>query len=662
MVVASEASVKSSGPSQNSKSRNSGSSLVSFIGMMSRSRVEWIFRCGAGLGIGLAVAALPRVGRGGLFDDPPPGAARDATPSAAGAGVAWTFPQPIPNNFQIGNVEKLLRQVYGAALDGKSPDELDDLARKLFEQAGQSADPAEQWVLLKETRDRAARAGDASLAFDAVGMTQERFDCDPRGLLEEVLSGLATTTHPKADAAQAEMRLARRCMAQAEFDLAAKALDTAQRVARACRDVAIEWESAQAAHTIDLAIEARKNALPAMQKLKSQPKDPQACTEVGRYKCFTLGEWPAGLGLLSQGSDPALRALALTELAPPDSPSARLSLAGRWIEAAAQDPADADACRHRAEHWDRLAIQQLDGLARLSAEKRLQQLAAHQLEPGVVCELFIGRSFERRMLTRVDPQINYPWDGKPPAPGLPAEFFSARLSAWIKPPVSGQYTLTLDHDDGARLWIDGRPVIDDWVMGARAQSATVELSAVYHDLRVEYEQGRGPSRLKLSWTTPTDSAETPVPAEVFFHEPLEIAAQLQTPLESVPDGTVHLKPAFAGVHGSTGRYVDDEGATPSIVLQSPATYASWDVALAEGKYIAELTYAYRGDSEIHYLVTIGPAGFRGAGDGSGGPDHPKVAPLGAVKLGAGTHRITVRATTPGSKELRIQEITLKPKA
>lgn len=572
---------------------------------------------------------------------------------------AAPMPQPIPNGFQIANVEKLLRQVYGAKLDVKSPASSDELALGLFGRCGQSDDPAEQWVLLREARDRAARAGDAALAFDAAAAAIERFDFDPHEMIEAMLAALAATERPTSQAAAAELQFGRRCFALGQFALAAKAIATAQAVARACRDRPLEV--AAAAPPAEAALDAAGKATLAAESLKSRPRDPKSCELIGRYDCFTLGRWPAGLAMLAQSGNPTLQSLAMKELGTPNSAAVRMALADNWWKAAKTDRQNPDGCRRRAEYWYRQAIEQLDGLPRLSALKRLGQIAADGLERGVVCEFFNGRFFERRLLTRTDPQINYPWNGQSPAPDVPPECFSARLSGWIKAPDSGEYKITLRHDDGARLWIDGSLLIDNWQIGSRSDSAAVTLSAGLHDLRLEFMQGGGPSQLVMLWSTPGDQELKPVPADAFFHEPLDTPGQLQTPIEPDADGTIHLTAAFADVHGEGGRYVDIDGSSPAITgLQNPAVYASWDVDVPEGTYLVELTTSCAENAASEVLVTVGPAGFRGTSQNTGGWNHPATQPLGAVKLPAGSHRITVRsAGSPHPRVFQVNQITLR---
>lgn len=622
-------------------------------------RYGWVWQLGVSLLVGLALSASMQRASGASVDNLPA-----APPAGTNPGkVVGPVPQPVPGGSAISGAEKLLKEVHGPALNRTSPAEMDALAQTLIGEARQAENAGEQWVLLREARDRAARAGDSMLAASAAAATAERFDLDPRALMSDVLSALAATSNPTPEAAAVELELARRCFSQAEFELAGKALDAAKATARQAHNQTALEQVMLAAPSIESAVEAYRQAASALQKLPAQPGDPALCEEVGRYDCFVLGDWAGGLPLLAKGSDAALKSLATRELGPAPSPADSLALADGWIAEAVKDPADLASIHHHAEDWYHRAIERLEGLSRLAAEKHLQQLATQRLEPGVDCEMFIGRSFERRMLTRIDPQIAFEWNGQPPAQGVPGQCFSARFTGWIKPPAAGEYKIVVKHDDGARLWIDGRPYIDNWMMGVATDEASVELSGGYHELRLEYEQGEAGSHLTLAWATPGDPSINPIPPEVFFHEPLDIPLLLQTRLAPDADGTFHLMAAFAEPHGPDARYIDDDGSSPAISgFQHLETYASWDVVVPEGKYALELTFSCDGSAGGEYLVTVGPAGFRGTSENTGGWNHPRTYALGAVKLPPGPHRITIRSTTtPNPYALHVNEIALRPK-
>jgi outer membrane protein OmpA-like peptidoglycan-associated protein len=81
------------------------------------------------------------------------------------------------------------------------------------------------------------------------------------------------------------------------------------------------------------------------------------------------------------------------------------------------------------------------------------------------------------------------------------EWFAIDYSGRIMLPQAGTYTFRLTSDDGSKLFIDGREVVDnDGIHGPGAADGEVELAAGIHDVRVQYFQGpREEVALILEW-------------------------------------------------------------------------------------------------------------------------------------------------------------------
>lgn len=94
------------------------------------------------------------------------------------------------------------------------------------------------------------------------------------------------------------------------------------------------------------------------------------------------------------------------------------------------------------------------------------------------------------------------WAGSPPA-GVPAGEWGLRLTGDIDLAVAGSYQVRVFSDDGARVWIDDKVVLDDWTAGAQRwhpDSTPVTLTAGKHRLRLDYQNVSGAdARLELHW-------------------------------------------------------------------------------------------------------------------------------------------------------------------
>ncbi len=91
-----------------------------------------------------------------------------------------------------------------------------------------------------------------------------------------------------------------------------------------------------------------------------------------------------------------------------------------------------------------------------------------------------------------------------PAPDFPSTNFSIRWTGSIVPPKSGRYQFRTIADDGVRLWVGGRLLIDNWTVQAPTErTASVQLdSGKPVPIRLEYFQAGGGAELRLLWTLP----------------------------------------------------------------------------------------------------------------------------------------------------------------
>jgi beta-glucosidase len=129
---------------------------------------------------------------------------------------------------------------------------------------------------------------------------------------------------------------------------------------------------------------------------------------------------------------------------------------------------------------------------------------------GLEAEFFTNRNLEGPpVFTRIDETVNFDWAGSP-APGVPAEDFSTRWTGKLVPAVSGKYRLGAIADDGARIYLDGKLIAEDWTEHAPSTitgEVTLEAGKSY-DLKMEYYQAKGGAVAKLVWQPPA-TTESP---------------------------------------------------------------------------------------------------------------------------------------------------------
>lgn len=102
------------------------------------------------------------------------------------------------------------------------------------------------------------------------------------------------------------------------------------------------------------------------------------------------------------------------------------------------------------------------------------------------------------VLVRDDPTINFSWAYDSPGPGVNIDNFSVR---WTRSLVfaPGFYEFAVTHDDGARLWVDNRLVLDQWNTCCRTDTVNVFLATGPHSLRMEMFDSGGAAIAHLNW-------------------------------------------------------------------------------------------------------------------------------------------------------------------
>ncbi|MBM4038251.1 MAG: VWA domain-containing protein [Planctomycetes bacterium] len=122
---------------------------------------------------------------------------------------------------------------------------------------------------------------------------------------------------------------------------------------------------------------------------------------------------------------------------------------------------------------------------------------------GLRAEYFEGRNFEQLRDARTDPTINFEWGKNRPAPTVSADGFSVRWTGFVVPRFSERITFHVTADDGVRLWVDGKLLVDAW----RGQNpteyfATLPLEAGRrYPLKMEFFEDTGDATARLLWSS-----------------------------------------------------------------------------------------------------------------------------------------------------------------
>jgi hypothetical protein len=114
-------------------------------------------------------------------------------------------------------------------------------------------------------------------------------------------------------------------------------------------------------------------------------------------------------------------------------------------------------------------------------------------------EYFEGRDIAGTpLLTRTDPAIDFNWGWDSPSPEVPVDDFAARWTGSFTFDA-GRYRFTTTTDDGVRLYVDDRLVLNSWRRMRGTRYATVNLTEGVHTIRLEYFEATQAAKAQLSW-------------------------------------------------------------------------------------------------------------------------------------------------------------------
>ncbi|NOY60645.1 MAG: beta-glucosidase [Calditrichaeota bacterium] len=150
--------------------------------------------------------------------------------------------------------------------------------------------------------------------------------------------------------------------------------------------------------------------------------------------------------------------------------------------------------------------------------------------PGIYAEYFNNRDLEGEpVLTRIEKAVNFDWgygggrddgwgvgrDRNAVPPGSPQpgvinlDKWSARWTGKLKSPGNGWYDIGVQSDNGVRLYLDGRKILDYWIDSKPGKFKIVPYkfqAGRLYDLKIEFYENIGSSLCKFGFA-PRDTSE-----------------------------------------------------------------------------------------------------------------------------------------------------------
>lgn len=165
-------------------------------------------------------------------------------------------------------------------------------------------------------------------------------------------------------------------------------------------------------------------------------------------------------------------------------------------------------------YWFRVHASNASGASVNSNSASTTTLASAVSGTGLAATYYNNMDFTGTTVQRIDPTINFNWGKVSPVAGISAGTYSARWLGQVQAVGSGNYRFQTVSDDGIRLWVNGKLIIDNWTNhGATTNtSAAVSLTAgQQYSIQVDYYQNSGAAVMQLSWLRPSKTTYAIIP-------------------------------------------------------------------------------------------------------------------------------------------------------
>ena len=123
---------------------------------------------------------------------------------------------------------------------------------------------------------------------------------------------------------------------------------------------------------------------------------------------------------------------------------------------------------------------------------------------GLRGDYYTGQNYDDFVLTRIDPQIDFGWGDTSPDVAIGSNNFSVRWTGDVSAQFTETYTFYTLTDDGLRLWVDGKMIIDNWTLhGDTEDKGNIDLVAGQsYSIVLEYFENTSGATARLIWESP----------------------------------------------------------------------------------------------------------------------------------------------------------------
>jgi len=136
---------------------------------------------------------------------------------------------------------------------------------------------------------------------------------------------------------------------------------------------------------------------------------------------------------------------------------------------------------------------------------------------GLAATYWDNFDFTGPAIHRIDPTVNFNWRLGSPDSRIVADTFTAKWSGFVQSSKTETFTFHTSSDDGVRLYVDGKRIINKWNPQSRTEHrGTIELTAgKKHAITLEYFERAGSAISELSWSSKTTPKQI-IPSSALF--------------------------------------------------------------------------------------------------------------------------------------------------
>jgi hypothetical protein len=284
---------------------------------------------------------------------------------------------PVPDAKSLAKAADLVSDIFKEEI-GKAtaPEAQTKLGSYLLQQGDESADDAAaRYVLYREARELALRAGDAVLALSAVDKLAKYYQVRVLELKAETISklvGAVPAKEPSKALAELALALIGEALETDDYEAAGALGKAAADAAKKSQVVSLVTAVTKRNAEIKAARERFSVLQPFVDRLAKDPNDAEANWKMGEYFGLFKGKWERALPLVAKSKNEPFASLAAKDLAGPSDAKGHLELADAWWDAALKQ-ADPQQSRiqERAAYWYDRALPGVAGLTRTKAQKRI---------------------------------------------------------------------------------------------------------------------------------------------------------------------------------------------------------------------------------------------------------------------------------------------------